>query len=234
MTTADTIIRGALSDLRALKAGQAPKGEVMTRMLELLNRMLGTWRVDQAVAWQNTTTIALLAAGETSLTIGPGMDLNTGNPARLEISSFTRRDSIDRLLQVIEEGQYNALALKSTTSSDRPAVANLQRGASTSVVRFWPPTYAGCEVHVVTRGLMLKFADLTTDYELADGYEDAIVANLAVRAEGLIGLAAPDSVRSLASRLYASLVDAGVEVPDLEVAGGSDAAAWGTAFGTAM
>lgn len=230
MATASKIIRGAMSDLSILAAGQAPKGDVLTRMLELLNRMLDTWRRNHLLAYVNTETVATLN-GDT-LAIGPGQALNTANPSRIELGSFTRYEAIDAPLYVLDDAEFNAIALKGTSES-RPYGVNLVRGVGTSVCRFWPQ--GQCEVHILTRQLLLQFADLTTDYPLAPGYEDAITSNLAVRAQATLNVAAAQHVLDLAASSLKGLEDDSVTVPQLDVglsgAAGPGSPEWGTLFG---
>lgn len=232
MATALKLISGAMTDLSLLAAGQAPKGDALSRMLELLNTLLDFWRVDHALAYVNATTVATLPPGVSSLTIGPGGDFNTDNPSRIELGSFTRASDLDRPLRPVDDAVFNAIALK-TTGSTWPEVVNLQRGAGLSTLRFWP--LGGCVVHILTRQLLLRFADTTTDYPLAPGYELAIRTNLAVLAQGAFNVAAPAHIVALADSTKRALRDDSVTVPQLDVAGDYQPdAVRGTMFGYAQ
>ena len=235
MPTAAQIILATASKLGVTQAGQALEGDDVATCFRALNLMLDSWRGRPSaplLAWQDTETVFTLPDGTASRTIGPGQQVNVTLPGRIEMSSFVRIQDIDYPLRPVDENQFNRIALK-TLPGTWPTVVNLQRGAATGVLRFWPQGQA--EVHLVTRVPFLRFADLTTNYPLAPGYESAMVYNLALEVADDFSVGVPPRVAAKAVTTLRAIKGNQVIVPQLDVAQGENMAAQrGALFGFAQ
>lgn len=235
MATALQIILSSASKLGVLQAGQSMEGDDIDVCFRALNLMLDGWRGRPSaplLSWQDTETIIALPDGTASLTIGPGQQVNVPLPGRIELSSYVRVSGIDYPLRVVDEPQFNRIALKSL-SGVWPSVVNLQGGASTGTLRFWPQGQS--EVHLVTRVPFLRFADLTTNYPLAPGFERAMVFNLCPEIAADFTVPVPVQVMSEATRSMRAIKGNQAIVPQLDVAQGDyRAAERATMFGFAQ
>lgn len=215
MANAASIIRQALAKLGLIGAGQAVQGDDAGHCLTVLNTMLDAWRVEQLFAYQSTETVAALTSADEFLTIGAGEDFDVTRPGRIELGSFSRIDGIDRPIHPVSRAEYSAISDKATAMGAWPEVCFADAGHPTGRVYFWPRSDA--EVHLLTRTLLLRFADLTTDYQLAPGYERAIVTGLAVEVAPDFEVEASASVQAAAINSKRMIQAANVEVPQLDV-----------------
>jgi len=213
VTTATKIIRGAMSALGLRGASQRVGGGDLEHCLERLNTMIDGWNLGPTFAFNDLETVFALPA-VSSVTIGPGMQIDIPRPTRIEISSFTRVATIDHPLDVIDRETYNSIFQK-TIGTAWPVACFFDGGNPTANLFFWPQ--AQCELHLVTRLSAGNFANVTTDYQLPAGYERAFIFSLAEEIAPDYETAVPDSVARRAAGARRMVKRANLTVPQLDV-----------------
>lgn len=215
-TTAAHIVEGALGKIGIVGAGSTVGGDDLAHCLGLLNDLCDELRLGPTFATSFGELVVPLTVGQVSRTIGPGQQIDTERPERIELGSFTRVGSDDFPLKVVDLAAYNAATLK-TTGGSRPLVAYYDAGVPTGRVFFWPT--GTCDAHLVVRSHVGQFADAVTEYDLPTGYKTLLVYTLAERAAPDFEVAVPDEVARTARNARATLRRGNLRVPQLDIGG---------------
>ena len=212
--------------------------------LRQLNSMLGQWAQQNLTIPAESRTVFLLStinanAGNTGsstlpFTIGPGGDLNVTKPpnqssvtgAGLLLNASTPPVEIQR--GVMSNDGYDALGIKDLTSvlfTDvfyLPTYLGLSSqispvsGTPLGQIFLWPvPTDLTNSLVLYLRLPLSYFADLNTQYNIPDGYDEALFLNLAVRLGRFFGRPATADDRHDARESLATIKRANTQLGDL-------------------
>lgn len=175
-TTALNLIEDALQELGLYGAGETVDANDSGLCLDALNNILDSWKLENLYAYtQNLTTFAL-AASTTSMTIGPGMQIDTARPVRIEPGSYITVGNLDYPIEVISQEQYDAITLK-TLDGPWPTVCMYQDNYPTGSVYFYPR--GACTVNLLLQVPLSSFAATTTTFAMPPGYRRALALTLA-------------------------------------------------------
>lgn len=216
LTTAAKIVEGALDKISRRSAGQQVDGGDLAHCLGLLNDLCDELNLGPSFAYAHTTTVVTVGAGVSSLTIGPGLQVNVDRPTRIETSSFVRVGTQDTPLEVLDLAGYNALPLKAQGGS-WPIGIYYDAAIPTARVFLWPQ--GACELHLVTRASVGSFADATTEYTLPAGYKSLLVHTLAERAAPDFEATVSAELARAAASLRRSVKRINLRVPQLSLGG---------------
>jgi hypothetical protein len=179
VTTANKIIGQALGLIGVRSSADPVSGADAAIALERLNTMLDAWRVVSLFAYATQTITGALPANTQTRTIGPTGDLAIAQrPIRIEAGSKYTVGGQDYPINPITQAQYEAIHLK-TVGAMGPDVVFYNPTLPNGLLSFYPLAGADCTVSLVALLQVSQFADLTTDYGLAPGYERALVFSLA-------------------------------------------------------
>jgi hypothetical protein len=180
------LISRALVKLQVKAPGQALTAAEAQDALRELNQMVSAWRNDRlAMFLVERLEFALSVANQQVYTIGAGGDFNVPRPLKIEhcglidtVNSPTFEHDLGEPLS-IQRWQETPFKTQPGTIVDRV---------------YYEPTHplGKIYVHPVPTGTTLKlvlyiaaslgqFASLTAQYDFPDGYEDALLYNLAIR-----------------------------------------------------
>lgn len=215
MTTANTIIEGALSKLGLFGPGDAVDAESASDCLVILNQMVDSWNLPSWTLYGTTEVTATVAASTASVTIGPSMTLNVTRPVRIEAGCFSRIGGVDYPLDFVSEAEFNSISLKTITGF-APEWGFYDPGAATGTIKLYPQPGASCELHIIVLSQLSQFADLVTDYTLPQGYEKALVYNLALDIAPNFEREAPPSVVAQAGNTLRMLKRSNQVIPELK------------------
>lgn len=176
MTTALQIINRAYAAIGYKATGETLSGEDASEALDVLNSMIDGWNTQRLFIVEVSNVVGTVSGA--SATVGAGLTFNTPNPVDMEEGGFARVDGIDYPLELIDRQTYEGLALK-TTASTFPQYAYFDRGQPSSIVYFYPAVSGSVQIHLPFQVQLSEFADLTTDYSLAQGYRLALQLSLA-------------------------------------------------------
>ena len=115
-TTARDLFTMALRKCSGVIAeGEAPSAELMSDTLDSFNIMLDSWSQERLSVFTTQDQIFTWPAGSAQETIGPTGSFVGLRPVQLQESSYFVVSTISYGLTLVNEGQYNSIALKSAT-----------------------------------------------------------------------------------------------------------------------
>lgn len=151
-----------------------------SRAFKHMKSMLSRWRIkrltiDHDVRWQFTLT-ALTAA----FTIGPTGDWVMARPNFIRAAMLVDANGVETPLVILTDDQYAALPNKSETAVQPCAILH-QRVVPLGRVFPWPIQTVEGTIALYIPTPLAEMAALATPIDLADGWQEAIEWNLALR-----------------------------------------------------
>ena len=187
MTTAAELINGSLRLLGVLAEGETPSAETSQDALNAMNQMIESWNTerlsvfstkDQVVQWLPSTRFA---------TLGPSGSLTPVDP----LETLTRPILVDDAtyfvdpgsgisygLKLINQQQYNGIAVKTVTSS-YPQVMFVNMTYPDIELYVYPVPTKLLHFHMISVEELTRPANLATDLAFPPGYLRAFRYNLA-------------------------------------------------------
>lgn len=181
MTTVREIIQDALIEIGALSASDALSAEDAAYGLRALNRMIGLWNTDELMVYTVNRTAFSLIAGQQSYTLGTGGDFNMSRPVHIQaVSVLLNSGTLEVPIDIINDQEWQETSVKSTPSTF-PTKVWITGNMPLNSLYFWPvPQSASVQVVLYTWGRTDAFTDLSDSVVFPQGYEEALVTNLAV------------------------------------------------------
>lgn len=185
--------------------------------------MVDGWKLNTLTMVSRLRTVKALTSGTASYTIGSGGAINIARPDKIEqaglILDNTASTLYERPLPIFTDYEWADVRQKALSTNilygifyDRAFSAGL------GTVYVYPvPNVNTLSLVLYASQATTTFADLTTDYSLPPGYEDAMFYNLCVRLAGEYGKRLdPDGVIvTLARTSIGDLQAANVRMPIL-------------------
>lgn len=176
MTQPLDIINRALISIGALAPGETLEAVLATDAFNMLNMMLDSWSNDSFTV-NSINEITANIAGSTDWTIGPtGTIVSTQRPLNIN-SAFVRVANIDYPVQILNVEQYELIGLKQLNGA-WPKALFYNSGTPNGLIKFWPLPASG-QIHLFCDLLFTKFSTLYDTVQIPQGYEMAMVWNLA-------------------------------------------------------
>jgi hypothetical protein len=175
--TGRTIITSALRKARVLTKGEAPDADEVSDGLRDLNAMVNSWANLTLLSYARLSESFPVQAGVAEYTVGPGGDFATARPTHI-VSAYVRIGGIDYALSPMSDTYYdNAYSTKDTPGYPERYlyVADNPLGKIT----LYPVPIAAGTIHIRSEKAIGNF-DLDTEIELPEGWERALVFNLAI------------------------------------------------------
>ena len=217
MPTANAIVADALGCIGVCDPTDAVAAEDASLGLRVLNRIVDGLGVENLMTLATVFQPVTVNAGVASRTIGTAGDVAVSRPVRFELGAYVRVDGVDHSLTPITRQQYGSISDKTTQGVPRHFYYEPTTSAL-GTIYFWPvpSTSVTCYMPIQTR--LTQFADLTTTYGLADGYEGFLTAETAVKLAPFYNREAPGSVIAEARNLRRMIKRANFQVPQLQCA----------------
>lgn len=210
MTTATQIIERAYSIIGYKDPGEALSGADADYALDVLNDMIDGWTT-QRLFIVSVEEVVTSVSGQT-VTIGPGLTIDVDRPVKMENGAFHRVGGIDYPLTWIEREKYNAISLKSVSST----IPEYGYYDAAGKIYLWPYSTTALALHLQLQVQLVEFADLATEYTLAPGYRKALSFSLAEElAPGLKEL--PQSVIRAAVLARQAIKRTNIRVPVMDL-----------------
>lgn len=179
MTTAGELIYGSLRLLGVLAEGETPSADTASDALVAFDQMIQSWNTERLSVYATETEIFTWPAGAISRTIGPTGDFVTTRPIQIDQSTyFIGPNNLSFPLQFINQDQYNAIALKTVTST-YPQVLWVNQSFPDMELTVYPKPTSALEWHIVSVKPLTEPANLSTVIALPPGYLRAFRYNLA-------------------------------------------------------
>jgi len=192
MTSAITLIKGAMRDAGILTKTESPTADETNDALLLMNQMLGMWSnftgLVNALIWENFP----ISGGVGEYTIGSGGTFNTVRPNIITSAFIRQTGGFDTDLIIISDANYNDIPDK--TFSGRPEVLSYDGAVPIGKIRLFFVPNTSYTLHIQSEKPFTSFPDLTTDVSLPPGWDFAIRKNLAKTLCGEYGQEVPAQV----------------------------------------
>jgi hypothetical protein len=126
-------------------------------------------------------TVTKVLTGATSYTLGPGGDINTTRPVRLEHAALRLQTdpTLDYPLRLLTDEEYEAIALKGLPST-LASCLYMDRAYPLATVSLWPVQAAGATLLLYVWHPLTAFASVDTTVALPPGFELALQTNLSL------------------------------------------------------
>lgn len=201
MTTVRYLITDALIELGVQDPSESMDAAKATAALRALNRMVSAWNTEELMVYTVDRSVFNLVAGKQSYTIGVGGDFVTTNPVRpaqIDMASILVTTGSNEIpIEILNDEQWREIVVKNTSGS-YPLQMWSNGNYPLNTLYFWPIPSAVYQVVLYLWGQTSEFSSINQTVALPQGYEDALVSNLAVRLAPSYGMQASPSTVELA------------------------------------
>jgi len=205
MATIGDQINGALRLIGQLAEGESPSAETAQDALTAFNQMIDSWSIDRLNVFYTEDQVFTWPANDATRTFGPSGADHTGNrPVQVMDSTYFKSGNLSYPLALINQDQYNAIALKTSTST-WPQVLWVNMGMPNITLTVWPIPTGAIEFHLVSVVQLVQATTLATELIIPPGYLRAFRFNLAVEIANEFGVEAPPTVKSTAAKALRSV-----------------------------
>lgn len=178
MTTAGDLINGALRLIGVLAEGEIPSADTSNDCLVAFQQMVDSWNTERLSVYTTQTELFTWPASQASRTIGPTGDFATVRPVSIDDSTYFVVNGLSYNLELINQAQYNGIALKTSTST-WPNVLWVDNSFPDMTLNVYPVPTGATQWHIVTVKPLVDPATLITVISLPPGYLRAFRYNLA-------------------------------------------------------
>jgi len=184
------LVKASMRAIGALAAGETPRADEAEDCRTILNRMIDGLNIQQQWMYEQVRTAVSLTSGVRDYTIGTGGTINIARPTVIAAAGFvqdsTASTPIEIPIEVFTDQRWQEIAQKTLAAGvlwgiyfDRAFSQTTQRG---TISTYPTINVSNAQVVLYTPGRpVAKFTNLTTNYYLAEGYEEALHYNLCVR-----------------------------------------------------
>jgi len=178
--TPNELIESALMKIGVLGVGESATGDQVSHALRALNAMLKRWQQDNLAALATTRETFSLTAGTAEYTIGSSGDFDTTRPVSIE-GAYLTDSTISYPLDLISLRDYREIEDKDTESIPTAMVYIPENPLG--ILIFWPVPDTGytLNLHSIKPFADITVADIGTDMSLPEGWDEALIYNLATR-----------------------------------------------------
>ena len=195
--TVGELLKSSLRLIGAIATGETPSNDEMKDALAALNLMLDGWSIKRGMIYVTTLENFSLVVGTASYTIGSSGTFNTTKPVKV-LSAYTRdSDGNDYPLDVYTERErYNEHIDK--TLSSRPEELLFVPSHVLAYLYAYPVPDEAYTLYIESLKPLSSLSGYTTEISLPDGYENALIYNLAIRLAPEFGTTASPEVVAIA------------------------------------
>ncbi len=197
MTTASEQINGAYRLLNVLDQTETANATQLANGLLALNQMLDSWSTERLSVFATTDQPFTWPASTASRTLGPSGNFVGTRPILVDDSTYFVANNISYSLDFINQDQYNAIALK-TSTSPFPQWMFVNMDMPDITMYLWPVPTQALAFHIVSVTPLTQPATSGTTLSIPPGYLRAFRFNLACEVAMELGVDAPASVKRIA------------------------------------
>lgn len=177
MTNARSIINQAARKIAVVGRGQVMPADESQDALTALNSMIKGFSASGGISYNEKRNTYPLT-GALSYSIGPSGDFNTTRPDDIS-SAYVSVGGTDYPLSKINSQQYTEIVDKEIQGI--PSCFYYQNNTPLGRLFLYLNGASGYTLTLITREQDASFTDLSTEYDLPEGYEEMLVYNLALR-----------------------------------------------------
>ena len=195
MPTARTIIKKAMQKVGILVKSEDPDADEANDALDSLNALIDSWsNYSDNITTRVRETFNLSTA--VSYTIGTGQTFNTDRPIQL-MEAFITSGNIDYPMNIVNQEEYDLVSIK--TIGGRPTIITYNSGYPYGTLTMYPAPDASYTLTILSEKAITGFATLDTLLNLPNGWERALVYNLALELAPEYGQQPDASVAKIAA-----------------------------------
>jgi len=197
MATVGDQINGALRLIGQLAEGEVPSAETSADCLTAFNQMIDSWSTERLSVFSTQDQTFTWPSATASRTVGPTGQLVGTRPVAVDESTYFVLNGISYPLSIVNQDQYNAIALKTATSTI-PQVLWVNMDMPDATLTVFPVPSSSFTLHLVSVTPLTQPATLATSLVIPPGYLRAFRFNLAVEIANEFGVEAPPTVKRVA------------------------------------
>jgi len=199
MTSALDQINAALRLIGQLAEGETPSSETANDSLTAMNQMVDSWSTERLAVFATHDQVFTWPPNAVTRTLGPTGDFVGIRPVQIDDSTYFRDPGtgISYGLKIINEQQYNGIAVKDVTSTF-PQVLWIDYGFENLSMSVYPVPTQALEWHIVSVTELSQPAMLSTALSFPPGYLRAFKYNLACEIAAEFGVEPSPQVMRIA------------------------------------
>lgn len=199
MATALTLVTGALRLIGQLAEGETPSSETAADALTALNQMLDSWSTERLSVYATQDQTFTWPANTATRTLGPTGNFVGTRPIEVDDSTYfvDTSNSLSFGIKLLNEAQYNGIALKSNTST-YPMYMWVNMDMPDITMTIYPVPTMALAFHIVSVLELTQPALLATTLSIPPGYLRAFRYNLACEIAAEFGVEPPPTVARIA------------------------------------
>lgn len=183
MTATQAIYR-AYRYLGYLRGGMTAPTDYMNDGLDALNDMLSSWRTQSLIVYAISDDIYTLVTNQQTYTIGPvAANFTAERPTWIKDANIILNNLnpvVRQPMEIIRDStEWSEIRVR-TLPNAIPLKLYYSPTTPNGTIFLWPGPLQAYQLELFTWKHLPRFADLTTNYDLPPGYEEAIKYNLAV------------------------------------------------------
>ena len=177
MTTARDLVKKSLQKIGVLVKSEEPSADEADDGLSSLNALISSWSNDSLVLYARVWESFTLSGGTASYTIGSGGAFSTTRPMVIA-DCYLSVGTIDYSMSVITDEAYDSISFKSLQGI--PEFLNYDNAYPLGKIRLYPVPSSAYSLFLLNEKAITTFTSLDTAMSLPDGWERALVYNLAL------------------------------------------------------
>lgn len=190
-------INGALRLIGRLAEGETPSAETSADCLTAFNQMIDSWNTERLSVYATQDQTFTWPASTRTRTLGPSGNFVGDRPVEVQDSTYFIYSNLSYPLTFLNEDQYNAIALKNSTSTF-PQFMWVNMDMPDITMRIWPVPTNEIEIHIISIVELSQPATLATTLVIPPGYLRAFRFCLAVEIAQEFGAEPPPMVKRIA------------------------------------
>jgi hypothetical protein len=199
MASAGDIINGSLRLIGVLAEGETPSSETAQDALNAMNQMIESWNTERLAVFSTQDQVVTWPPGARFQTFGPTGNIVGNRPVLIDDATYFRdpASGISYGLKLINQQQYNGIAVKTVTSTF-PQVVFVNMTYPNIDIFIYPRPTRLLEWHFISVQELTQPANLSTDILFPPGYLRAFTYNLACEIAPEFGVEPSPQVQRIA------------------------------------
>lgn len=175
--TARDIIKKSMQKIGALVKSEAPSSDEANDGLSALNAMIASWSNESLVLNARTLESFTFSGGTQNYTIGSGGTFNTTRPNNI-LDGYTRIGTIDYPMTIVSDEVFDSISFKPLQGI--PQYINFDGAYPLATLKIYPIPQGSYTFYLLSEKSIAQFTTLDTAMSLPDGWERALIYNLAL------------------------------------------------------
>jgi hypothetical protein len=201
------IIRRSLRLMGAVGRGQPVQAQDATDSLQTLNDMVSAWRTKSLTIPYDAIAQYTLVSGQQTYLLGPAGDWVQPKPTFIRGFGLILNTSVPQTelpMHMYTAQSWQFVTIKTLTSTFPTGVYPQFKEAAVEL-SFWPVPIEQNDIRIYFPAVLQSFADLTTTYDVQEGFGEALIYNLARRLAPEYGLPLDPDVMKMAAEALANI-----------------------------